>query len=216
MSAAGASAVATQGLISSSTQRSDEWHERPQRGRLRLLSYNIQTGISTRRYREYLTHSWKHLLPHRTRWENLDNIADLVADYDLVGLQEVDAGSLRSGFVNQTEYLARRAGFPFWTSQTNRRIGKLAQHSIGVLSRFPLADVTEIKLPGRIPGRGVLMARLGGEAEPVIVLIAHLALGKRARLRQLGFLGRLVRNYKHVILMADLNCAAHSPEMTSL
>lgn len=186
------------------------------RSRLRLLSYNIQTGISTRRYREYLTHSWKHILPHRMRQENLANIAALVADYDLVGLQEVDAGSLRTGFIDQTEFLASRAGFPYWTSQTNRRIGKFAQHSIGILSRFPFGDVTEIKLPGRIPGRGALMVRLGGEAEPVIVIIAHLALGRRARLQQLDFLGRLAGSYRHVILMADLNCPTHSPEMSLL
>ena len=35
----------------------------PQRT-LRLLSYNIQIGIKTRRYGQYLTHSWKHVLHH--------------------------------------------------------------------------------------------------------------------------------------------------------
>lgn len=184
--------------------------------KLRLLSYNIQSGIATRRYREYLTHGWKHFLPHRAQQENLSNIAALAADYDLVGLQEVDAGSLRSGFIDQTEFLARRAGFPYWTSQTNRRIGRFAQHSIGILSRFPFGEVTEIKLPGRIPGRGALVVRLGGEAEPLIVIIAHLALGRRARLQQLDFLGRVASNYRHVILMADFNCRAHSRDMSAL
>ena len=35
------------------------------RGRLRLLSFNIQVGISTERYRHYLTRGWQHLLPTR-------------------------------------------------------------------------------------------------------------------------------------------------------
>src|SRR4051794_36886538 len=34
------------------------------RDELRLLSFNIQVEISTSRYRHYLTHGWKHLLPH--------------------------------------------------------------------------------------------------------------------------------------------------------
>ncbi|MEK7696756.1 MAG: EEP domain-containing protein, partial [Pseudomonadota bacterium] len=67
--------------------------------RLRLLSYNIQIGIATSRYRQYLTHSWKHVLPSTQRLGNLDRIARLIRSSDVVGLQEVDAGSLRSGYI---------------------------------------------------------------------------------------------------------------------
>jgi hypothetical protein len=70
---------------------------------IRLLSYNVQAGISTARYRHYITHSWKHVLPHAQRFSNLDRIARLVKDYDIVGLQELDAGSLRSNNVNLTQ-----------------------------------------------------------------------------------------------------------------
>ena len=104
--------------------------------RLSVLSYNIQAGIDTRTFRHYLTQSWKHVLPHRERMANLNRIAQLLSQHDLVGLQEVDAGSLRSGFIGQTEYLAHRAGFPYWHQQVNRNIGALAQHSNGLLSRF--------------------------------------------------------------------------------
>ena len=48
-------------------------------------------------------------------------IAEMLRGYDLVGLQEVDAGSRRSGYINLTEYLANRADFPFWDDRTNRR-----------------------------------------------------------------------------------------------
>lgn len=79
----------------------------PADGRLRLLSFNIQVGINTERYRHYVTRSWQHLLPHAGRTLNLQRIAGLLADFDLVALQEVDGGSLRSGFVNQVERLAQ-------------------------------------------------------------------------------------------------------------
>ena len=104
--------------------------------RLRLISYNIQAGISTGGYPDYFLNSWKHVLPHPERVHNLNSIARLIGDFDIVGLQETDAGSLRSGFINITEYLGVHGQFPYWYDQTNRRLGKFAQHSTGLLSRF--------------------------------------------------------------------------------
>ena len=45
---------------------------------LRIMSYNIQVGISTKRPHHYLTHSWKHILPHTQRLTNLDRVARLM------------------------------------------------------------------------------------------------------------------------------------------
>lgn len=92
--------------------------------RLRLLSYNIQVGIGAKRYRDYVTDSWKHVLPHAQIYNNLGHIARAISDFDIVALQEVDAGSLRTSFINQTEYLATHAGFPFWHHQTTVTLAK--------------------------------------------------------------------------------------------
>jgi len=183
---------------------------------MKLLSYNIQTGIATRKYHHYLTHSWKHVLPHPARQINLDRIAGLACDYDIVGLQESDAGSLRSGYINQTEYLALQAGFPYWYDQTNRDLGHLARHSLGVLSRFRPSEINEIKLPGMIPGRGALTARFGIGEDSLLLVILHLALGRRARMQQLAYISELVGEFKHVILMGDMNCGSDSREMNWL
>ncbi|HFD79480.1 MAG TPA: EEP domain-containing protein [Gammaproteobacteria bacterium] len=183
---------------------------------LRLLSYNIQIGIKTRRYGQYLTHSWKHLLHHPQRFDNLDRIARLMSNYDVVGIQEADAGSARSGFVNITQYLAAAAGFPYWDDQTNRRIGRLAQHSLGVLSRYRPTGITEHRLPGRIPGRGALAVRFGDGEESLVIMIVHLALSRRGRLSQLDYLGDLVNDYRHVVLMGDMNCRSDSDEIELL
>ena len=180
---------------------------------LRLLSYNIQGGIAARGYRHYLTHSWKHVLPDPERQGNLDRIAQLANDFDLVGLQEVDAGSLRSGFVNQTEYLAKKANFPHWYDQTNRNLGMLAQHSIGVLSRLRPTRIIEHKLPGFIPGRGTLSVRFGEDENTLVLFIVHFALGRRARLNQIQYVSELVSGCRHVILMGDMNCRSDSVEM---
>lgn len=186
-------------------------------GRLRLLSYNIQAGAASSKYRHYVTHSWKHVLPHSESLTNLDGIADIITDFDIVALQEADAGSLRSLFINQVEYLAKRAQFPYWYHQTNRNLGKIAQHSNGLLSRIRPREVLDYRLPGVIPGRGAMFVRFGDkQASSLIVLLVHLALGRRARLKQLAFLIDLVNEYPHVVLMGDFNCTLQSREIRTL
>ena len=184
--------------------------------RLRLLSYNIQIGISSKRFRHYLTHSWRHVLPHPESFENLDRIAQISSEFDIVALQETDAGSFRSYFVNQVEYLGKKGRFPFWCHQTNRNLGRFAQHSMGLLSKVTPLLITEHKLPGFIPGRGVMEVRFGNEESPLILLQVHLALGRRARLRQLGFISELVNAFENVIVMGDFNCRSRSYEMDLL
>ena len=194
------------------------FHLQPQSARtLRLLSYNIQVGIGGgSRLRDYLTHSWKHILPHSKTVENLDQIAHLASGYDVVALQEVDGGSLRSSYINQTEYLAHKALFPYWKHQVNRDLGRIAKHSNGFLSRFKPTSITNLKLPGMIPGRQAMIVRFGHEDNPLILVIMHLALSQRARHKQIDVVTDIIKEHKHVILMGDLNCQPESNEMTYL
>lgn len=182
----------------------------PQR-HLRLLTFNIQVGINTSSYRHYLTRSWQHFLPNRSRIQNLDRIASLLSNYDVVALQECDGGSLRSGHINQVQYLAEAAGIPYWHQQLNRNLGQIAQHSNGLLSRFRPLDVKEYKLPGRVPGRGAIVARYGTEEDPLVLVMMHLSLSKSAQQRQLGFVSELISKYRHVVLMGDMN--AHAEQL---
>lgn len=182
---------------------------------LKLLSFNIQTGVETLDFHEYLTKSWKHLLPLRERISNLNRIASLIENYDLVGLQEVDSGSLRTGFLDQTEYLAHRAKFPYWYRQVNRSLGKIAQHSNGVLSRIRPHSVDEHKLPG-LRGRGAMLVEFPTNREPLLVCIMHLALGRRARKLQLAYISELVSEYSQLVVMGDFNCGTKSRELLDL
>ena len=183
--------------------------------RIRLLSYNIQVAIGTTRARHYFTESWKHVLPHAQIYDNLTHIARAISGFDIVALQEVDAGSLRSSFINQTEFLAKKADFPFWSQQTNRKFGKIARHSNGLLSRFRPTEVHHHKLPG-LPGRGVMVVRYGTHDNPLVLLIMHMALGRNARMRQFAYVAEIVNQYEHVVVMGDLNCQPESEEMRFL
>ena len=176
----------------------------PADGLLRLLSFNIQVGINTERYHHYVTRSWQHLLPHAGRSMNLQRIAGLLGDFDLVALQEVDGGSLRSGFVNQVERLAQLGDFPFWYQQLNRNYGRFAQHSNGLLSRIQPSLLEDHPLPGPA-GRGATLLRLGEGETALALVMMHLALGGRTRTRQLSYIRELIGGYRHIVLMGDMN-----------
>lgn len=184
--------------------------------RLRVLTANIQAGSSTRSYSDYVTRSWSHALPVGGKRESLDAIAKMVAEHDIVGLNEADPGSLRSGFTNQTHYLAQRAGFNYWSHQPNRKVAGVASSANGLLSRLQPVEVQDHVLPGRLGGRGLLLARFGDGEQGLTVAVAHLSLGAGSRLAQLDFIAEVLSDHPNSVLMGDFNCDADRPEMQSL
>lgn len=183
---------------------------------LRLLSCNILAGARVQRYRDYVTRSWASVLPTRDKQNNLDLLARMFEPFDVIGLQEADAGSLRSGFLNQTRYLAEVARMPWWSFQPNRPIGGFSHTANGLISRLEPIEVLDYPLPGRIPGRGVMLVRFAHGNDCLAVAIAHLSLGTQARARQLDFITELLAAYPLAVLMGDLNTTADSPEMLRL
>lgn len=174
--------------------------------RLRLLSFNMQAGMGIHAPHHYLTRGHRHVLPHPRRHEHLERIAQLLSGYDLVGLQEVDGGSLRSGYVHQLAHLAERAGFGWWFQQLNRDLGHFGQFSNGLLSRQAPFEVKAYPLPG-LKGRGAIVSRFGTPAQPLLVLNVHLALSGQARLQQFAYIAELIEGAAHVVIMGDLNCS---------
>ncbi|WP_396588120.1 endonuclease/exonuclease/phosphatase family protein [Bermanella sp. R86510] len=171
---------------------------------LKLLSFNIQVGIETQAYHQYFTKSWQHLWPQMHRNLALKRIAQIMSHFDLVGIQEADGGSFRSGFVNQVEFLAKQAGFNHWYQQINRNLGPMAKHSNGALTQIQPQAVKLHSLPGLLPGRGAMLLDFGELA----VVIMHLALSRSAQRRQLGFVRELIQAYPQVVLMGDMNTQA--------
>ena len=178
---------------------------------------NIEIFINveiSKKNMDYFTNSWKHFIPHKTRIENLKSLAKLIENFDIVGLQELDGGSFRSGFLNQAEYIAMAAGFECWYDKINRNIGPVARHSMGILSRIKPASVERHDLPG-LPGRGTI-AMSYGSRNALGIILTHLSLGKKARLKQIDFLCELVKDFRSVVLMGDLNCGPESEEILKL
>lgn len=173
---------------------------------IRLLSYNIHVGLPFQRYRDYVIGNWRHRISHLYRLRNLKDIATVVKNYDLVALQEVDCGSLRSGFINQVEYLATQGDFSYWHYQINRNLGQLAKFGNGIISKFPMTKIINHRLPGTLPGRGAIEVVLGSGPKPLVLILLHLALGKRSRDRQLRYIADLVQVREYVVVMGDMNC----------
>ena len=187
---------------------------------LSLLSFNIQVGIETQCYRHYLTKGWRHLLPDTQRDDALIAVSDTLADFDVVALQECDAGSLRSGYLNQVQYLAQKAAFPYAVSSPTRNWYPLAQHCNGLLSRREPLALEEHALPGRLPGRAALSARLPFAEASLLLIVLHLSLGARSRQRQLAYVAQLLAGERYAVLIGDLNSSVEelmgSPELSTV
>jgi len=188
----------------------------PGTGVLRVLSCNILAGASVKRYHEYFTRSWGAVLPGKYKLGNLDSLARCIAEFDVIGLQEADAGSIRSGFLNQTRYLAETSGLPYWSHQPNRRLSSVSHTANGLISRNAPSEVLDYPLPGRLRGRGVLLARYGEGRDTLTVAVAHLSLGTQSRARQIDFIAELLQGHGNVVLMGDFNCPPDSPELRKL
>jgi len=205
---------------------------------IKFLSYNIQAGMSSGSYTDYVRNGIKQMFPVPD-YDHLDKIADILSSFDIVMLQEVDCGSLRSGFINQLEYLASGGDFDFFHQQLNRNVGKFGQFSNGLLSRFSPLSVENHRLPG-LKGRGAIIARYAlpprltldeessisenviyankrkEQVDELIIVGLHLALGGRTRAKQLDYVMDLVKDEPYVVIMGDLNCCEHSATTTAL
>lgn len=175
------------------------------RPEFRLLSFNIQGGLATRGYRQYLTGAWRYLLPTREREVNLHRMAAFMRDYDFVAIQEADAGSLRTQRRNLVQWLAQAAEFPHHGFAVTRAMGPLAQICLGFLSRAPVLDYRETPLPGTIPGRGLLEVDVMAPGlGPVTVAVTQMALGGGSRARQLAFLASRLSG-RQAVVIGDFN-----------
>jgi len=183
---------------------------------LRLASYNIQAGIGSHRLRHVLTHGYRYVVPHRDAAINLEHIAGLLKDFDIVALQEADAGSFRTRNIHQPQYIAEHADFPYWHCQITREMGNIARMTLGVLSRIPWQNITQHRLPASKHGRAALEIGLDVWGQRLTVIITHLSLGKASRMRQVHFLSELISRQPAAILMGDLNCDPDSHEFASL
>lgn len=180
---------------------------------LNILSYNTHVGITATNRVLRIANAWQHLLPSRQKLRNIRSISDTFRQYDIVGIQESDAGSLRSGFINHTEVLSHLAGLEYWDQQVNRNWG-IARHSMGAMSRYAITGSFHHRLPGSIPGRSLMVTRFDIEGRTLIFAVTHLSLGRKDRIRQAIYIGNVLKGIdSEMILAGDFNCGYDSREL---
>ena len=176
---------------------------------LKLLTWNIQAGIGTARFSDYLTRAHRQVFHTQAKASTLETIAETVREADIVCLQEVDLGGRRAGYRCQANAIAEKSDHDHLALQENRVIRGVSRHGNAILSRYPLSNVRDLKLPGRVPGRGCLIATVEAETRFDVACV-HLSLGRRDQALQLDFLSRhLPRNGRWVV-MGDFNCSLQS------
>ncbi len=176
---------------------------------MKILSYNIQAGIGTKRPSDYITKGHHQFFHSDAKTQTLEDIAAFIADFDIVCLQEVDLGGRRSGFTSQLGILQSASGLTHAVCQTNRVIGRTSIHGNAILSRHKIYDVSDHKLPSRIPGRGTIVCRIGD----LSVINTHLSLLAKTQTEQLAYISSALPEFDRLVLTGDLNCTSHAPHL---
>lgn len=182
---------------------------------LSLLSYNMMAGMHLHRPLHYLTRGHRLIFGNRKQEHYLHELANILNNFDIVGLQEVDAGSLRSQFTHQLAHLAHHGHFPYWFLQKNRDLGRFGQFSNGLLAKVTPRESLAFELPG-IKGRGIILSHFGSPEQQLSIVNTHLALGARVRAQQLDFIFSLVKDLPYVIILGDLNCKVEELKKSAL
>jgi endonuclease/exonuclease/phosphatase family metal-dependent hydrolase len=184
-----------------------------------IITYNVQAGIGTKRAHHYLTRAHNQFLSTPTKTRRLKHIGHFLSDFDVACLQEVDPGGRRAGFVNQGDIIRDASGHPHHVFQENRAVQAISRHGNAILSRIPIVRWEDLKLPGRISGRGALLVEL--DMEPATIIIcAHLSLGVDDQIEQMEFLADQLNDRRHgrarKIICGDLNCSPFSAPVQRL
>lgn len=178
-----------------------------------VLSYNIQAGIGTQRAHHYVTRAHNQLMSTKAKRTRLRTIGKFLAGFDVVCLQEVDPGGRRAGFSNQGDALREASGHPHHVFQENRAVRAISRHGNAILSRVPIVSCEDLKLPGRIGGRGALLVELDMEPATILACV-HLSLGPDDQMEQLEYLAGEMDKPRYgrarKIVCGDMNCAARS------
>lgn len=174
--------------------------------RVRLLIYNIRyaTGIGP---------AFHFPVPGagylRSNRRVLAGITDFIKsqDPDVVGLIEVDTGSIRSGMVNQADFVARSLGH-FSTYECKYGVSSV-NHLLPIVRKQANAFLAAPRVRGErfhYFDTGIKRLIIELELDDIAIFLVHLSLKYRHRQYQLRSLYDLVRKTtKPVIVAGDFN-----------
>lgn len=141
--------------------------------------------------------------------KGLDVVAQAIRDVspDIIGLQEVDVGCERSGFVDETAELARLAGYNYHAFFKAIPLGD-GEYGTALLSRYPIESYEVSALEsGSGERRSVGHAVINVDGIKLDVLVTHLSYEDRSvRIEQMKTIGKMLKTYDRYVLTGDFNC----------
>lgn len=165
---------------------------------LKVMSYNIHHANP----------------PSKPGLIDLDAIASAIKSEnpDLVGLQEVDQLTKRSGLIEEGKLLAEKTGLNFQFFKAIDHDG--GEYGLAILSRFPIIKGTKLALPQAIKAEGRILSYIQvtlPNNETVTFANTHLDATKTDSNRVVqmkAILTELEKIGGPVIVVGDLNCEA--------
>lgn len=166
---------------------------------LKIMSYNIHHGRNL--FGRY----------------SLDEIAEVIknSNADIIGLQELDNGVVRSRFQDQIKYLSEKLSMEYVYGFNHNVLGGM--YGNGVLSKFPIESYENFHLPSGREQRGLLNTTINVEGKQLNFLVTHLGLNQQERQRQVNAISNYIDTFNNqVILVGDFNARADSEEIQLL
>ncbi len=172
---------------------------------LRVLTYNIHHANP----------------PSKKDFIDIDAIVKVIkaADADIVGLQEVDKNTRRSGGIDQARLIAQKAGLNYHFYKAIDYEG--GEYGLAILSKHRLKKVVALSLPQVFSAekRILALAEIRINGKKIVFANTHLDASKEEgnRVAQMKhILDALGKERKPVVLLGDLNATAGSEPINLL
>ncbi|NVM31198.1 MAG: endonuclease/exonuclease/phosphatase family protein [Candidatus Helarchaeota archaeon] len=150
---------------------------------------------------------------------DIDRIIEVIQNGtpDVVGLNEVDMGALKTGFVDLAAYIAHKLNMYFYYGPSHYK-----HYGNAILSKYPILSAETFALPVIVPGaepRSVIRAVLNINSVNWTVFVTHLSTKRNDRLAQVDYnysnsVVSLINEtpFTNVVWMGDFNFDPASTE----
>jgi len=174
---------------------------------VKVVSFNIEYCASiTKGYWQYITSFWKYLIPHNINaiWK----IAELISreNADVATFMEIDGGSFRTMHKNYLNILSQLTNLKKNVFFPVRHIGGFSNQGNGILSKYEVLEVRNIKLETHGENRYLSISKLKIDGKTINVMTTQLALGHISRRKEIQHIARIINDTPGpMILTGDLN-----------
>ena len=150
---------------------------------------------------------WKYWLPHSHK--PLKKCGEMIKaeSIGIALMSEVSEKSLRTGFRSQTEFLKEASGLPYAHFFSSQKLAKFMAHEgNAMLSSYPLSSFASHLLPKETMRMALEEAVMDMGGKKVTVFLAHMALTRHVRLKQLEVMKKNIKSRTGPIILAgDFN-----------